>query len=167
MRPQRIAGPYHLEQNASTVTPSARTELGATALEAVARALACAGLLTGLSGADAATLPPYHVLGEAFFNLSPPAPPRASLGDLGSIALVDASFGALSTGAVGQPSPSVSATAVLGPSAIGSIFGRADTTLGYSVEVIGPDGAVPEPTTLGLVLLGLSAFGVTRRRPSP
>ena len=31
----------------------------------------------------------------------------------------------------------------------------------------GDVSAVPEPTTLALVLLGLSAFGVTRRRPSP
>ena len=112
-------------------------------MKPVARVLACAGLLMGLSGADAAPLPIYHVLGEAFFNLSPPAPPPATLGDLGSIALVDADFGALSTSAVGQPSPSVSASAVLGPSAIGSIFGRADTNLDYLVEVIGPDGEVP------------------------
>ena len=120
--------------------------------------LACLGLLIGLSGANAATLPPNHVLGEAFFNLSPPAPPPASLGGPGSIALVDASFGALSTGAVGQPSPSVSAAAVLGPSAIGSIFGRADTTLGYSVEVIGPDGAVP-------ILIDVAGFASASATP--
>ena len=127
-------------------------------MKPVARVLACAGLLMGLSGADAAPLPIYHVLGEAFFNLSPPAPLPATLGDLGSIALVDADFGALSTSAVGQPSPSVSASAVLGPSAIGSLFGRADTTLGYSVEIIGPDGAVS-------ILINVAGFASAAATP--
>ena len=158
MRLQRFAGLDLLEPSASGPAPWRRIGRTPATVQAAARILACAGSLMVPGGAEAAPLPPPRVLGEAFFNLSPPAPPRASLGDFGSIALLDASFGDLSTSAVGQPSPSVSANATLGPSATGPLFGRADTTLGYAVEVVGPDGAVP-------VLIDITGFAIASATP--
>jgi hypothetical protein len=91
--------------------------------------------------AEASQLPAYHVLGDALFNLSPPD--RLFLNDFGTVSLADARFGSVSATALGTPSPSIVASADLGPSSIGNIFGRADGVLTYFLEIIGPSGLVP------------------------
>ncbi len=103
--------------------------------------LTIAALLLSLPAAEASQLPAHHVLGDALFNLSPPD--RLFLNDFGTVSLADARFGSVSATVLGTPSPSIVASADLGPSNIGNIFGRADGVLTYSLEIIGPSGPVP------------------------
>lgn len=90
----------------------------------------------------AAPLPAYHVSGDVFFNLSPPAPPRVNVVDFGSVSLAHPDFGVLSANGAGAPSPSLQVSAALGPSEIGIIYGRADLLLDYAFEIVGPPGTV-------------------------
>ena len=91
--------------------------------------------------AEAAPLPAYSVIGDLFFNFSPPN--RLSPNDFGSFALSDPRFGSVSLNSVGTPAPSVAARADIGPNTIPSIFGRASEIVEYALQIIGPTGLVP------------------------
>lgn len=103
--------------------------------------LACAALFLTLSAPEVSGLPGFEVTGDALFNISPPD--RLSLSRFGSIRLVDGRFGAVSFTASGTPSPSLVASAEIGPGTTPAIFGRGSGFLTYFFEILGPSGAVP------------------------
>ena len=71
-------------------------------------------------------------------------PDRQSSNLFGSISLSDSRFGFVSFTSSGTPSPSLVASANIGPnSTIPSIFGRAAGVLSYVFEILGPTGSVP------------------------
>jgi len=103
---------------------------------------ACTALLFASATAQATVLDPPHVLADVAFNLPPPGPLSSNV--FGTISLSDSRFGFVSFASEGVPSPSLTATANIGPNGtIPSIFGRADGILEYAVEIIGPTGSVP------------------------
>jgi hypothetical protein len=89
--------------------------------------------------AAADVLPPYHLVGDIFFNLGP----RLFPNDFGTISLAEARFGSVSLSASGTPSPSLIADANIGPNLLSSISGRASWLLDYALEIIGPVGNAP------------------------
>lgn len=104
--------------------------------------LACAIVLFSLVAAEATVLPDPNVSADVLFNFSPPD--RQSSNIFGSLSLSDSRFGFVSFTSSGTPSPSLAATANIGPnSTIPGIFGRASGVLNYVFEILGPTGSVP------------------------
>lgn len=116
-------------------------------------------LLLSFLAAEATPLPSSNVIRELFFNLSPPD--RLSLNDFGSTSLVDGRFGSVSVNAFGTPSPSIVASANIGPNSIPSIFGRGDGLLTYSLEIVGPTGAVPVLIDVAGAATGFATTGAS------
>ena len=103
--------------------------------------LSATALLFALSATAAPALPPSRISGDLFFNFSPPA--RLQPTDFGTLSLSDSRFGSLSVSSTASPFPSVTANATIGIVPLASIFGRSVDVLIYSVEIVGPTGAVP------------------------
>jgi PEP-CTERM motif len=105
------------------------------------RCLACVALLLSVPVAQASVLPRYQAFGDLAFNFSPPQ--RLFPSDFGSFTLADPRFGVVSVTASGTPVPSLTADSSIGPNVSPSIFGRGNMSLFYSLEILGPAGAVP------------------------
>ena len=75
------------------------------------------------------------------FNYSPPG--SISTNQFGARELADARYGALALSAYGTPSPSLSASADIGPSVVPYLYGRAVGNLYYDLKILGPTGTVP------------------------
>ena len=109
--------------------------------------LVVAILLVSCSFAEATPLSPYSLIGDLAFNQSTPS--RFFPNTFGSFSLSAEELGSLSLVAGGEPSPSLRATADIGPNLLASVFGRSSGLLNYALEIVGPAGEVP-------VLVGVS-----------
>ena len=102
--------------------------------------LACAVSVSIAPAAKATPLPDPSVTATVLFNLGS----RKDTALLGSIGLADPAFGSVDFTSSGTPSPSLVASAQIGPNAtLPSLFGRGSGILSYSLQIVGPAGAVP------------------------
>ena len=121
--------------------------------------VACLVLLWSLAATEATAVPNASVIGGVSFNLGG----GLALGNnFGSVGLVDARFGSVGLTVSGTPSPSVVASAHIGPNnLIPLIFGQGSGALTYFFEIVGPAGAVPVLIDVAGAATGLATPGAS------
>ena len=113
---------------------------------------------SGEPAARAATLPDPSVTGTVLFNLGG----RQDLAAFGSIELTDARFGSVHADVSGTPSPSIVASAHIGPNAVTqSLYGRGTGALTYYFEIEGPSGSVPVSIDVAGAATGVATAGAS------